>query len=227
MSPGNLGIRRLILASASPRRRQLLSLLGIPFVIKAADVNETPREGEAPSEMVLRIGRAKACAMREVRPDELVVAADTTVVFDGQVLGKPADGHAALEMLRRLRGRSHLVYTGLVLWHPASRYIASELAQSVVWMREYSEQEMADYVASGDPLDKAGGYAIQHSGFDPVSRIKGCWLNVMGLPLCHLNRALARAGVVVPATVPGACAAFNQRECTAWPEIWKGDGDHA
>lgn len=227
MSPGNSGVRRLILASTSPRRRQLLSLLGIPFIIKASDANETLLEGEAPSEMVLRISQAKACAMREVRPDELVIAADTVVVLEGQALGKPADAHEALEMLRRLRNRPHLVYTGLVVWHPASRHMLSELGQSVVRMREYGEQEMVDYVASGDPLDKAGAYAIQHSGFDPVSHIEGCWLNVMGLPLCHLSRALAQAGVVVPATVPRACQAFNQRDCAVWPEIWEGDNNHA
>lgn len=221
MFPGDWGIRRLILASASPRRRQLLSLLGIPFVVKAAVVDETPLAGEAPSEMVLRISRAKATAMPDVGPDELVVAADTTVVLDGQVLGKPADAEAAVEVLRCLGGRPHLVYTGLALWHPASRRMILELGQSQVWMRAYSEEEITAYVASGDPLDKAGAYAIQHRGFDPVSRVEGCWLNVMGLPLCHLNRGLAQAGVVVPASVPMACEAFSQRDCIIWPEIGK------
>ena len=221
MFPGDWGIRRLILASASPRRRQLLSLLGIPFVVKAATVDETILPGEAPSEMVLRISRAKATAMPDIRPDELVVAADTTVVLDGQVLGKPADAEEAVQMLRRLQGRPHLVYTGLILWHPASRQMVSELGQSQVWMRAYGEEEITAYVAGGDPLDKAGAYAIQHPGFDPVSRVEGCWLNVMGLPLCHLNRGLAQAGVVVPATVPMACQAFSQRDCTILPEIGK------
>ncbi len=221
MFPGDWGIRRLILASASPRRRQLLSLLGIPFVVKAATVDETPLPGEAPSEMVLRISRAKATAMPDVGPDELVVAADTTVVLDGQVLGKPADADEAVQMLRRLRGRRHLVYTGLALWHPASRRMIFELGQSQVWMRAFGEEEIAAYVAGGDPLDKAGAYAIQHAGFDPVSRVEGCWLNVMGLPLCHLNRGLAQAGVVVPASVPKACQAFSQRDCAIWAEIGK------
>jgi MAF protein len=219
MSSGDREIRRLILASSSPRRRQLLSLLGIPFVIKSAAVDETPRHGEAPSEMVLRISQAKASAMPDVGSDELVVAADTIVVLEGQALGKPADAEQAVQMLRRLRGRSHLVYTGLALWHPASRRMILELGQSQVWMRAYSEEEIAGYVASGDPLDKAGAYAIQHLGFNPVARVEGCWLNVMGLPLCHLNRALGRAGVVVPASVPKACQAFTQRGCTAWPGI--------
>jgi septum formation protein len=221
MFPGDRGIRRLILASASPRRRQLLSLLGVPFVIKAAAVDETPLKDEAPSEMVLRISRAKASAMPDIGPEELVVAADTTVVLDGQVLGKPADAEEAVQMLRRLRGRPHLVYTGLALWHPASRRMIFELGQSQVWMRAYAEEEIAGYVASGDALDKAGAYAIQDPGFAPVARVEGCWLNVMGLPLCHLSRGLTHAGVVVPATVPRACQAFSQRGCAAWPEIVK------
>ncbi|MEJ2211658.1 MAG: Maf family protein, partial [Anaerolineae bacterium] len=199
--------------------RQLLSLLGLPFIIKAAGVDETPLPGEAPSDMVLRFARAKACAMPDVRPDELVVAADTTVVLEGQSLGKPADADEAVEMLRRLRNRPHLVYTGLAVWHPASRRMICELGQSLVWMRDYGEDEISDYVATGDPLDKAGAYAIQHAGFDPVLRVEGCWLTVMGLPLCHLERALAQVGVVVPATVPGACQAFSQRSCAAWPAI--------
>jgi septum formation protein len=195
--------------------------LGIPFVIKAADIDETSLPGEAPSEMVLRISRAKANAMPDIGPDELVVAADTTVVFEGKALGKPDSAAGAVQMLRRLRGKPHLVYTGLALWHPASRHMISELSQSQVRMRNYDEEEIARYVASGDPLDKAGAYAIQHQGFDPVSQVEGCWLNVMGLPLCHLNRALARAGVVVPASVPKACQAFTQRGCAVWRQIQK------
>ncbi|MCL7454579.1 MAG: Maf family protein [Anaerolineae bacterium] len=208
------GIRRLILASGSPRRRQLLSLLGIPFVIKAAGVDERPLPGEPPSEMVLRVAHAKAFAIGEVRPDELVIAADTVVVLDGQLLGKPKDADDAIRILCDLRGRPHMVYSGVAVWHSARRRMLTELAESMVWMRHYSEEEVRAYVASGDPLDKAGAYAIQHPGFDPVARVEGCWLNVMGLPLCHLARALDRVGVVVPASVPGACLAFNQRACT-------------
>lgn len=209
----NSGIRRLVLASGSPRRRQLLSLLGIPFVIKAADVDERPLADEPPTEMVLRVSRAKAFAIGEVRPDELVVAADTVVVLDGRLLGKPEGEDSAIRMLHSLRGRSHVVYSGVAIRHAARRHMISELAESVVWMRNYSDEELGAYVASGDPLDKAGAYAIQHPGFDPVARVEGCWLNVMGLPLCHLARALEQVGVSVPANVPGACQAFNQRAC--------------
>jgi septum formation protein len=203
----------LILASGSPRRRQLLSLLGIPFVIKVADVDETPYPGEPPSEMVLRVSREKALAAGQARHDELVIAADTVVVLDSHILGKPSDADEARQMLRLLRNRSHLVYTGVAVWHIAQQRTVQELGESVVWMRDYRDDEIATYVDSRDPLDKAGAYAIQHTGFQPVARIEGCWLNVMGLPLCHLARALARFGLSVPANVPGACQAFNQHEC--------------
>jgi len=217
------GIRRLVLASGSPRRRQLLSLLGVPFVVKASEVNERPLPGEPPSEMVLRLSQAKAFALGEVRPDELVIAADTVVVLDGQPLGKPKDADDAIRMLHELRDESHTVYSGVAVWHAARRRMLTELAESLVWMRNYGDEEVRAYVSSGDPLDKAGAYAIQHPGFDPVARVEGCWLNVMGLPLCHLTRALDQAGLIVPANVPGACQAFNQRECvvaTGTLKVW-------
>jgi septum formation protein len=213
------GIRRLVLASGSPRRRQLLPLLGLPFVVKAIDVDERILDGEPPTELVLRVSRAKASAVNGARPDELVVAADTVVVLDGEVLGKPADPGEATHMLQRLRGRLHHVYSGVSVWHAASRQMVSELGESTVWMRDYTDAEIACYVESGDPLDKAGAYAIQHPEFDPVDRVEGCWLTVMGFPLCHLGRALAPFGVVVPSNVPGACQAFTQRDCAVSSEI--------
>jgi MAF protein len=207
------GIRRLILASRSPRRRQLLPLLGLPFVIKSTDIDEHILYGEPPTEYVLRMSHTKAFVVHDARPDELVVAADTIVVLDGQVLGKPADAGEATRMLRDLRGRSHVVYSAVSVWHAASRRMVSELGETIVWMRDYRDEEIAEYVASGDPLDKAGAYAIQHPGFDPVARVDGCGLTVVGLPLCHLGRALAEFGVIPPSNVPGACQAFTQRSC--------------
>jgi len=218
------GIRRLVLASGSPRRRQLLSLLGIPFIVKAAGVDESPLPGEPPTEMVLRVSQAKALAVRGVRPDELVIAADTIVVLDGTVLGKPLDGRDAARMLRDLRGRAHWVYSGVSVWHPVTGRMVCELSGSAVWMRDYGDDEIAAYVDSGDPLDKAGAYAIQHPEFDPASRVEGCWPSVMGLPLCHLGRALAQFDVLVPANLPGTCQAFNQQACGISVEIQKGLG---
>ena len=215
------GVRRLILASGSPRRRQLLSLLGVPFVVKAAGVDESRLYGEPPTELVLRVSQAKALAIRDVRPEELVVAADTIVVLDGDILGKPSDPDDARQMLERLRGRSHMVYSGVTLWHPASRRMVSRLGESSVWMRDYGDDEIASYVDSNDPMDKAGAYAIQHAEFDPVSHLEGCWLNVVGLPLCHLGQALSRFGIYAPANVPGTCRAFSQQDCSVFSEILK------
>ena len=231
MACDDSGIRRLILASGSPRRRQLLSLLGLPFVIKAAGVDERPLGGEDPPNLVLRVSQAKALAVTDVRRDELVVAADTIVVLGAEVLGtlrvqgtlrvlgKPRDPDDAARMLKDLRGRAHSVYSGVVVWHPHTRRLVRELGKTDVWMRDYSDEEITSYVESGDPLDKAGAYAIQHPEFDPVSRAEGCWLGVMGLPLCHLGRALAQFGVVIPADVAGTCTAFSQRDCTVWQDI--------
>jgi len=213
------GVRRLILASGSPRRRQLLSLLGIPFVVKAPGVDESRLYGEPPTELVLRVSQTKALKVRDVRPEELVVAADTIVVLHGDILGKPSDPDDARQMLERLRGRSHVVYSGVTVWHPTSRRMVSQLGETVVWMRDYTDEEIAAYVESRDPMDKAGAYAIQHAVFDPVSELDGCWLNVVGLPLCHLGRALARFGVTGPANVPGTCQAFSQYDCSVSPEI--------
>jgi septum formation protein len=219
MAIDDSGIRRLILASGSPRRRQLLPLLGLPFVIKRVSVDEQSREGEPPSELVVRVSQAKALAVNGALPGDLVLAADTVVALNGQALGKPVDAASAIDMLRRLRGRPHIVYSGVSVWFPARRRMVTELAASTVWMRDYDDQEIERYVESGDPQDKAGAYAIQHPQFDPVARVEGCALSVMGLPLCHLGRALAQFGVVVPSSAPGACRAFSQQDCHVWPQI--------
>lgn len=207
----------ILLASASPRRRELLSLLGLPFSIVVADVDETNHASEPPSEMVQRLSRLKARFVAEQYPAALVAAADTTVALSGKSLGKPADPAEATAMLRALRGRSHQVYSGLTLTHRDR--VLTDLVESVVWMRDYSDGEIARYVDSGDPLDKAGAYAIQHEGFHPVARIEGCYASVMGLPLCHLTRALASFGVRVPVDLPAACQAHNDLICPVFSEI--------
>lgn len=207
------GIRRLVLASGSPRRRQLLSLLGIPFIVKAAGVDESPLPGEPPTEMVLRVSQAKALAVRGVRPDELVIAADTIVVLDGTVLGKPLDGRDAARMLRDLRGRAHWVYSGVSVWHPVTGRMVCELSGSAVWMRDYGDDEIAAYVDSGDPLDKAGAYAIQHPGFSPVESMEGCYASVMGLPLCRLTYLLGQFDIAPEPSVGIRCQAKLQYDC--------------
>jgi septum formation protein len=207
----------ILLASSSPRRRELLALLDLPFSVVVADVDETDGDGESPQAMVQRLSQAKALAVVAQHPRGLVVAADTTVALDGASLGKPSDAAEATAMLCALRGRPHQVYSGLTV--AQDRQTITQLAESEVWMRNYSDQEIAHYVASGDPLDKAGAYAVQHAGFHPAERVEGCFASVMGFPLCHLARTLARLGVTVPADVPTVCRAHTGFACQVFAKI--------
>lgn len=207
----------ILLASASPRRRELLSLLGLPFSVVVADVDETDGDGESPQAMVQRLGRAKALAVATRHPHALVIAADTTVALDGKSLGKPVDAAEATAMLRALRGRLHRVYSGLTV--AQGDQALTDLAESDVWMRNYGDEEIARYVISGDPLDKAGAYAVQHASFHPAERVEGCFASVMGLPLCHLARTLARLGVTVPVNVPIVCQAHTGFVCRVFGEV--------
>jgi len=211
----------LILASASPRRKDLLSLLGLPFVIRPTDVEEVNHAGEGPAAMAVRLSQAKARAALAHAQRGLIVAADTLVCLDGKVLGKPAGPAEAVDMLRRLRGRPHLVFSGVTLIDVQSGWERTELAETMVWMRDYSDAEIAAYVASGDPLDKAGSYAIQYRDFCPVLRVDGCFANVMGLPLCHLYCMLRQAGLAPAETPVAACDRFNQRTCDVALQILK------
>jgi MAF protein len=184
----------IILASESPRRRELLAALGLAFAVRPAVVDEAPLPGETPEALALRLSRAKAAVVAQDAPDALVIAADTVVALGEAMLGKPASPDEALEMLRRLRGRSHRVLTGLAVRHAASGQGRTALASTQVLMRDYTEAEMLAYADSGDPLDKAGGYAIQNRRFAPVARLDDCYANVVGLPLCLLYRVLTRWG---------------------------------
>jgi len=209
-----------LLASASPRRRELLALLSLPFSVVVADVDETDGEDESPQAMVQRLSRAKALAVAARHPRALVVAADTTVALDGTSLGKPADPAEATAMLCALRGRPHQVYSGLTVARDGQ--IVTELAESAVWMRDYNDLEVARYVSSGDPLDKAGAYAVQHADFRPAARVEGCYAGVMGFPLCHLARTLNRFEVAVPVDVPVVCQAHTGFDCRVFGEILSG-----
>jgi len=181
---------RLVLASGSPRRQQLLSLMGLSYTVAVSQADETPCAGELPQDLVARLSRAKAASVAGAYPDGLIIAADTIVVLDGDILGKPTDEKMAWEMLTRLRSREHTVYSGLALVDVAADRSCAQVAATPVHMRHYTDEEILRYIASGDPLDKAGAYAIQHPEFDPIERIGGCYANVMGLPMCHLYRVL-------------------------------------
>lgn len=202
----------LVLASNSPRRRQLLALTGLPFITRPVEINEDPLQGEAPDQYVLRLaaGKARAAIQQAQKTGalELILTADTTVADGMEILGKPSGAEEARAMLRGLRGREHTVYTAIGVSEPYSGRIATDLCATRVWMRGYSDAEIEVYIASGDPFDKAGGYAIQHPGFHPVERIEGCYACVVGLPVCHVVRALADFGLRAPKDISLACPAM-------------------
>lgn len=188
------------------------------------EVDETPSAGEAPADYVLRLAEAKARAALS-GPDDgaYIVAADTAVVDDDGILGKPADAMDARRMLRQLRGRTHKVYTGLAVLKTDSGSLVKEVCVTDVPMRQYSDAEIDAYVASGDPLDKAGAYGIQHPGFHPVRSMSGCYASVMGMPLCHLMRLLARLDVPVQADLPRRCQAHLNYACPVTGPILRGE----
>jgi MAF protein len=187
----------LVLASSSPRRRVLLPLLGYSVKVRPVRIEEQPLNGETPLQTALRLAEAKACAAGRPRPGEVVVAADTIVALGDRPIGKPADAGEAGRTLERLRGRPHEVISGVALIATSGDYRGA--VRTVVHMRRYSTEEVECYVESGRPLDKAGAYAIQDRDFNPVERIEGCYLNVVGLPLCEVCRGLRAVGRPLPA----------------------------
>jgi MAF protein len=208
----------VILASNSPRRRQLLKLTGLNFRIHPADVDETPLEAEPAGEYVQRLAASKARSVGlQAAPDSLVVAADTTVVDGNQILGKPVDTEDAARMLRQLRGRSHQVFTAIAVLQNGE--LLADCCDTDVPMRNYSDTEMLSYIESGDPLDKAGAYAIQHAGFHPVNDLKGCYANVVGLPLCHLVRTLRKFEIKLASNVHVACQSTLGYDCPIYEAV--------
>jgi septum formation protein len=176
----------LVLASASPRRQELLRNAGIPFEVQPAHIPEDPLPGEGARECAERLAREKALAIACQRPADAVLGADTVVVIDGQILNKPLDAADAARMLRLLSGREHQVITGVCFVVGGQWSVASETTS--VRMAEISEQEIADYVASGEPMDKAGAYAIQGIASRWIPRIEGDYSNVVGLPVALVWR---------------------------------------
>jgi MAF protein len=194
------GAPPLVLGSSSPRRRALLARLAVPFRCHSPAVEEAPRPGELPDALASRLARDKAVAVAADWPTALVLAADTVVVLDGTVLGKPGTAAEATAMLHALRAREHTVITAICL-APAYQPPYQAALRTRVLMRTYTDSEIDHYVASGDPLDKAGGYGIQHPAFRPVARIVGCYTNVVGLPLCLVAALLSVCGVPTSAGI--------------------------
>jgi MAF protein len=201
--------------------------------VEPAEVDETPLPGETPRDYVMRLAESKALAVsaRAAQVD-VILAADTTVVdipngqseADGVILGKPADEAEATEMLRRLRGQVHQVYTGLAVFNMSDGKLLIDLSSTDVKMREYSDEEIAAYVASGDPFDKAGGYAIQNESFHPVESITGCYSNVVGLPVCHVARLLNQVGLPPTNDLVDRCLIDLHHPCLISQQILNHEG---
>ena len=185
----------LVLASASPRRQELLRNAGITFEVQPADISEDPLPGEGAKACAERLAREKALAVARQRPQDVVLGADTVVVIDSQILGKPSGATDAARMLRLLSGRDHEVITGVCLAVNGRWSVESETTS--VTMSEISEKEITDYVASGEPMDKAGAYAIQGIASRWIPRIDGDYCNVVGLPVALVWRMLRQAGIFV------------------------------
>jgi septum formation protein len=187
---------KLVLASASPRRRELLDAIGLGFTVEPVDLDEAAVAGAlAPIDAATAVASAKARAA-DGRRDVVVLAADTMVVLDDRIIGKPADAADARRMLASLRGRRHTVVTGVAVRTPESEFTAT--LESQVRMRAYRDGEIEAYVAAGGGNDKAGAYGIQDAPFLPVESIDGCYCNVMGLPLWTAYRLLREAGCTAP-----------------------------
>jgi len=186
---------RFILASQSPRRRELLASIGLDFDVMPSDVPEVHQPGESPEEYVARLSRDKAAAIAEKHPADWIIAADTTVLLGDQLLEKPADAEDAARMLATIAGKTHVVYTGVTLLNLAQNWRDTRVAESEVRMLPLDAREIEWYVATGEPLDKAGAYAVQGTGAMFIDSIHGSYTNVVGLPLATLFGMLRKAGI--------------------------------
>jgi septum formation protein len=186
---------RFILASSSPRRRELLASIGLTFDVMPSDIPEIHQPGESPEEYVARLSRGKAAVIAAKQPDAWIIAADTTVLLGDELLEKPADADDAKRMLATISGKTHTVYTGVTLQNAAQGWHDTRVAETEVRMLPLDERDIAWYVSTGEPLDKAGAYAAQGIGAVFIDSIHGSYTNVVGLPLALLFQMLRRAGV--------------------------------
>jgi MAF protein len=192
----------LTLASASPRRRELLDALGMRFQVQPSSVPEEPGPDELPVDLVRRLALAKVQAVAATVSEGLVVGADSVVVHQGEILGKPAAVDKARRMLQRLRGNTHQVFSGVAVVDASTGAYRLTSETSTVLMRDYSDAEMEAYISSGSPMDKAGAYGVQDADFHPASGVQGCYTNVVGLPLCTLLGMLRDMGCGQEPQVP-------------------------
>lgn len=177
----------------------MLRVLGLPYEVARPDIDETPHPNEPPDQYVARLSREKNAVI--AAENAIIITADTTVADGMNILGKPATAEEATDMLVSLRNNTHLVHTGITVRNTATDESWTEVTTTNIQMRDYTDEEIAAYVAAGEPFDKAGSYGIQHAVFHPVERFTGCYANVMGLPICTLQRLLRDAGIDVPSPV--------------------------
>ena len=189
-----------------------------------SDIDESQQAGERPDDYVLRLAREKTLGVAEkVSPESIVIGSDTAVIDGDEILGKPKDAQDAIRMLKQLRGRTHQVYTGIAIHRVSDGTMLSELSITNVPMRNYSDDEITAYVNTGDPLDKAGAYAIQHPDFQPVESMSGCYAGVMGLAMCHVTRMLKKLEIQPEADVAAACQTLLKYQCPVSSAILRGE----
>ncbi len=213
--------RRIVLASASPRRQAFLREMGLAYTLLWADIDETPFDQEPPAALAARLATEKARAVAGrlaaesggAAPPALIIAADTVVALDSHLLGKPTDAADARQMLAALRGRDHQVVSAVSVLDTATGIQRERVNSTQVTMRLYTNAEIDAYIATGDPFDKAGAYAIQHPEFRPVGELSGCIAGVMGLPLADLRDLLHEFGVAVAAPLPPICQSQTHFVC--------------
>ncbi|MBN1997112.1 septum formation inhibitor Maf [candidate division KSB1 bacterium] len=186
------GTSPIVLASQSPRRAYLLQLIGFEFLIQPAQVDETKFSEPDPAKHVLQLSYLKASNVGDVRTDGLIIGADTIVVLDGEILGKPADANEAVNMLKRLSGKTHRVYTGFTLLRADNNHSVSDFEVTRVHFRDLNDDEISSYVDTGNPMDKAGAYGIQDQSAVFVDRIDGCFYNVVGFPLAKFYKVFMK-----------------------------------
>ncbi|RLD05102.1 MAG: septum formation protein Maf [Chloroflexota bacterium] len=221
-----------ILASKSPRRKTLLRNLIDPFIVINSDVDEREIPGENPDEFVVRLAKEKALkggagVLTNSLENAFVLGADTIVVDGTEILGKPQDQMDAARILEQLRDKTHQVLSGIALYNLSTREIQTRLVCTEVVMREYTDDEIRDYIASGDPMDKAGAYGIQNRDFNPAPDFFGCFANVMGLPLCHLALLMKEMGIETDHRVADRCQDSIDYQCPIYADVLAGTKGHS
>jgi len=222
----SLNMPLIVLASGSPRRHEMLEWTGWDFITRPVETDESRAVSESPELYVSRLAETKARAavhsLNKMGAADLILAADTTVADENRVLGKPLDEADARQMLLYLRDRSHEVFTALAIYRVSDHRWFFDRCHTLVAMRDYSDEEIEAYVLSGDPMDKAGAYAIQNKTFHPVTGFNGCFANVMGLPLCHLVRMMKKIGIVAPVETALSCQKHLDYDCPVTRDVLAG-----